>query len=91
MDGTESVSPAPAPAASRPGAGKRGSLRNVERFLVRALWEILNAVLPALLITLGDNRPNSRDSRYFGPVPIDQIVGRAWLVCWPPENIKLIR
>lgn len=32
---------------------------------------------------LGDNRPNSEDSRYFGPVPRDNIVGKATLVDWP--------
>ena len=32
---------------------------------------------------MGDHRSNSADSRTFGPVPIDQIVGRAWLRYWP--------
>ena len=32
---------------------------------------------------LGDNRPSSRDSRAFGPVAQEAIVGRAWLRYWP--------
>ena len=32
---------------------------------------------------MGDNSANSQDSRYFGPVPRKNIVGRAFLVFWP--------
>lgn len=31
---------------------------------------------------LGDNRPNSKDSRYFGPVRMNAIEGRAELIYW---------
>jgi signal peptidase I len=34
------------------------------------------------LFVLGDNRDNSRDSRYWGFLPIDQVKGRALLVYW---------
>ncbi len=33
---------------------------------------------------MGDNRNHSRDSRVFGPVPRNQLVGRAILRWWPP-------
>jgi len=36
------------------------------------------------LFMMGDNRGNSRDSRFFGPVPGDSLVGRAFLRVWPP-------
>jgi len=35
---------------------------------------------------LGDNRDESSDSRVFGPVPLDALVGRVEFVYWPPEN-----
>ena len=38
---------------------------------------------------MGDNRPNSHDSRDFGPVGSKQIVGRAWLRYWPLPDITL--
>ena len=36
------------------------------------------------VFVMGDNRPNSGDSRYFGPVTDDSIIGKAFLVYWPP-------
>lgn len=35
---------------------------------------------------LGDNRNNSRDSHSFGAVAENHIMGRAWLIYWPPPN-----
>ncbi len=35
---------------------------------------------------LGDNRNNSSDSRSFGSIAPQSIVGRAWLVYWPPAD-----
>ena len=45
---------------------------------------------PLHVFVLGDNRNHSNDSRSFGPVPIDNIVGRAWVSYWPPENVGLV-
>lgn len=39
---------------------------------------------------MGDNRPVSFDSRYFGSVSKNLILGRAWMVIWPPSGIRLI-
>ena len=36
---------------------------------------------------LGDNRTNSKDSRFFGPVPEDSIIGWAFLRVWPVGGI----
>jgi len=35
---------------------------------------------------MGDNRNNSSDSRSFGAINPQSIVGRAWLVYWPPSD-----
>ena len=35
---------------------------------------------------LGDNRTNSRDSRHFGPVPVERVVGKAVVSFWPPKD-----
>ena len=41
-------------------------------------------VIPAgELFLMGDHRTNSADSRAFGPVTVDHIIGRAWLRYWP--------
>jgi signal peptidase I len=39
-------------------------------------------VPPGQLLVLGDNRDNSRDSRFWGFLPEDQVKGRALLVYW---------
>jgi signal peptidase I len=40
---------------------------------------------------LGDNRDNSRDGRYFGPVPEAKILGKGSFKYWPMNRIGLIR
>jgi signal peptidase I len=42
------------------------------------------------VFVMGDNRRLSRDSRAIGPVPVDTVQGRAWLVYWPSDDIKLL-
>ncbi len=37
---------------------------------------------------LGDNRPNSYDSRRFGPIARSSMIGRAWLRGWPFDRVQ---
>lgn len=39
---------------------------------------------------MGDNRGASDDSRYWGPVPRDWIVGGAFVSYWPPKRVGLL-
>lgn len=39
---------------------------------------------------MGDNRDDSADSRYFGPVPNDTVTGRAFLRYWPFDKFGTI-
>jgi signal peptidase I len=36
---------------------------------------------------MGDNRGNSDDSRFWGPVPRDWIIGKAVVSYWPPRSV----
>ena len=39
---------------------------------------------------MGDNRNNSEDSRRFGARPASAIVGRAWIIYWPPPDWQVL-
>jgi signal peptidase I len=43
------------------------------------------------LFLMGDHRQNSADSRTFGPVPIDRVIGRAWLRYWPLGTFGILQ
>lgn len=44
---------------------------------------------PNEYFVLGDNRASSLDSRYFGPISKDVVVGRVWVRGWPLDRWKI--
>ncbi|MCC6313968.1 MAG: signal peptidase I [Thermomicrobiales bacterium] len=42
------------------------------------------------IFVLGDNRGNSSDSRVFGSVPVERVIGKAWVTYWPPSDAGFV-
>jgi len=64
-----------------PAAGDPNCAQNYEPKLVE----------PGKLFVMGDNRCNSEDSRFFGLVPAENVVGKAVLIYWPLARITFVR
>jgi signal peptidase I len=43
------------------------------------------------MLPLGDNRDNSRDGRYFGPVRVSKVLGKGAVIYWPLRRAGSIR
>ncbi len=43
------------------------------------------------IFPMGDNRDDSRDARYFGPVRLEKVLGKALFKYWPPSRLGGIR
>ena len=74
----------------RDGHVIRNGRRASEPFAVPcgAACDLDSIVVPAgHYFLMGDNRGNSVDSRYWGPVPRSQIIGHAVATFWPPGRV----
>lgn len=47
----------------------------------------LETIPEGYIFAMGDNRNRSGDSRVFGPVKIESILGKGFLIYWPPGKI----
>jgi signal peptidase I len=70
----------------------RGARPQDERYRTLLARHNLGWYIPeGRVFPLGDNRDNSRDGRYFGPVRESKILGRGALIYWPPGRMGPIR
>jgi signal peptidase I len=62
-----------------------------ENYIEYNSYEDVSAILVPddSFFVLGDNRSNSSDSRYWGFVPRKNVVGKAWVVFWPLNKIRM--
>jgi len=64
----------------------RGANPQNERYAAQLAWYNQGIFVPeSRILPLGDNRDNSRDGRYFGPIGINKILGRGSIIYWPGD------
>ena len=79
-------------------AANGAALENCGKPLPKSEWktakpdETCNFPTPIVIppdhyFMMGDNRANSKDSRFWGPIPKEWIIGEAFATYWPPDRI----
>ncbi len=70
----------------------RAAMPHDRRYAVLASRHALGWYIPeGRIFPLGDNRDNSRDGRYFGPVRVAKVLGQGAVKYWPLGRIGPIR
>lgn len=60
----------------------------IQRDCTKGTLDLPPTVVPAgYIFVMGDNRCDSTDSRIFGPIKESLVVGRAFVLIWPPGRI----
>jgi signal peptidase I len=63
-----------------------GKTQETEDLLGHEEWTVPDGEL----FLMGDHRKSSADSREFGTVKIDKVIGRAWLRYWPINTLEIL-
>ncbi len=63
-----------------------------ESFVISASSDTIptHQVPEGTIFVMGDNRANSLDSRYFGPVDTESVRGRAFIIFWPLSRFNIL-